>query len=813
MKWKRTAMSLALAGCMMATTVPVTAFAAQTSVEYAADKGSENLSAISIDKKSVVLAVSDATATSNKKSETVTVWTNSRDAAGDPITIGDVEVTKSGAGQDYVQVTLDEDSSTATEKVYTITSYGGETGKATITFTATNKSGKQITTTCDVEIVEEAAVDAITCEDVALDKEESVNFSDLKLTYTNADGKTPSEEPEITYKSSDSSIVEIDNTNKKLVAKAAGTATITGSYTNLDEKPLSFTFNVKVTDEDAALAFTYSNGVNLKVDEKTQIYATKNNKRVTITKCTSQNTKVATVTDTGLVTAVAPGTTVIDVVDADGNKGTVTITVSSEDTYITGFAFTTPQVAMKQGQGVGSDKTAVYLEATATPAEANDDYEVAVDWDTATVNNALLSDQTDPGLDIDENGKLIANKVGTYTVNAGVTVAKKNADGTTTPVTGYAGDVISAKVVVSATDPADAKTLSISEKTTGSTTLTQDQRYKISDVVTTTVNPTSLKDSVVYTLDSTVAKIDGDYIVALAPGKTTLTATIGNLKSTIPITVNKAENTAQIKAIKLNKTVSALAVDEKETLTVTARVGDSSSYAPLPSQYEAVWTSSNPAVATVSKAGVVTGVKAGSAVITATVGGYSVSCTYTVAAGSVTTGFDDVASTAWYYDDVNTAAEKGLMTGIGDNKFAPAQNLQRSQVAQIVWNMAGNPTPKAEATPFTDVASTAWYAQPVAWAYQNKIVNGTTPTTFEPTASIKREDFVLMLYRQAGTPSVADVDMSKYADASSVDSWATDAVKWAVKNDILRGDEKGNLNPKANITRAEAAAVLVRYTK
>ena len=176
---------------------------------------------------------------------------------------------------------------------------------------------------------------------------------------------------------------------------------------------------------------------------------------------------------------------------------------------------------------------------------------------------------------------------------------------------------------------------------------------------------------------------------------------------------------------------------------------------------------------------------------------------------SVVNPLTDVPSDAWYAEAVNAAAKKGLMVGIGNNLFDPQGVVPRCQVAQIVYNMAGKP----EITgthPFTDVPASAWYNSVVTWAYQNKVVNGTTATTFEPNKAISRQDFALMLYRYAGAKKTA-ANLDKFADAKAVSDYAQDAVQWAVANGILQGDEKGMLNPKGTLTRAEAATILVRY--
>ncbi|MDO5785648.1 MAG: S-layer homology domain-containing protein [Eubacteriales bacterium] len=171
--------------------------------------------------------------------------------------------------------------------------------------------------------------------------------------------------------------------------------------------------------------------------------------------------------------------------------------------------------------------------------------------------------------------------------------------------------------------------------------------------------------------------------------------------------------------------------------------------------------------------------------------------------------FTDVPADAWYADAVNTAAEKGLMAGVGNNKFDPNGIVERCQVAQIIWNMAGSPAVTGT-TPFVDVASNAWYTQAVVWAYQNQVVAGTSATTFAPAQSVTRQDFACMLYRYAGSPKTV-TDLSKFTDANAISAYAQDAVQWAVSKGIISGNDLSQLNPKGYLTRAEAASIIVRY--
>ena len=157
-------------------------------------------------------------------------------------------------------------------------------------------------------------------------------------------------------------------------------------------------------------------------------------------------------------------------------------------------------------------------------------------------------------------------------------------------------------------------------------------------------------------------------------------------------------------------------------------------------------------------------------------------------------GFDDVASSAWYADAVQYVTDKGLMNGTGNNKFFPRASTTRGMLMTILARYAGKDT----------TGGAAWYEKGMNWAKANGVSDGTNPT-----ANITREQLVTMLYRYAGSPA-ADGRLDGFADAVSVSSYAEKAMPWAVANGIVNGSD-GKLNPQDNATRAEVAAILMRF--
>ena len=178
-----------------------------------------------------------------------------------------------------------------------------------------------------------------------------------------------------------------------------------------------------------------------------------------------------------------------------------------------------------------------------------------------------------------------------------------------------------------------------------------------------------------------------------------------------------------------------------------------------------------------------------------------------------TMSFTDVKSTDWYYNAVLYVYTNQIMAGTSNTKFEPNTKLSRAMVVTMLWRMEGEPT--VTTSNFTDVKdTTSWYYQAVCWAARNGIVNGTTTTTFSPNNNITREQLAAILYRYAdykGQDTAATRALTGYPDASSVSNYATTAMKWAVTQGIISGDNAGRLNPQGTATRAEAATMFQRF--
>ena len=174
--------------------------------------------------------------------------------------------------------------------------------------------------------------------------------------------------------------------------------------------------------------------------------------------------------------------------------------------------------------------------------------------------------------------------------------------------------------------------------------------------------------------------------------------------------------------------------------------------------------------------------------------------------------FLDVNEGDWFYDAVAYAYENGLMDGVGGNRFAPNSETTRAQLVTILYRLEGQPAVSGD-LPFTDVEAGTWYTNAVGWAAQNGIVNGVGDDTFAPGNDLTREQLVTILYRYAeskGYDVSASADLAGYPDAGQIQSWAQEAMTWAVAEGIVEGMD-GNLNPAGHATRAQIATILMRF--
>lgn len=202
--------------------------------------------------------------------------------------------------------------------------------------------------------------------------------------------------------------------------------------------------------------------------------------------------------------------------------------------------------------------------------------------------------------------------------------------------------------------------------------------------------------------------------------------------------------------------------------------------------------------------------------------------TFTMPASAVTVGvsyvkatetpsetkFNDVSANDWFASAVDYVTGKGMMNGTADNTFSPKANTTRGMVVTVLYRLENQPSTSAAS--FTDVASGAYYANAVAWANANGIVSGYGSGKFGPNDKVTREQLAAILYRYAQYKKYdvsvgGDTNILSYNDAQSISSYAIPAIQWACGAGVVTGKSGSKLDPKGNATRAEVAAMLMRF--
>jgi len=183
----------------------------------------------------------------------------------------------------------------------------------------------------------------------------------------------------------------------------------------------------------------------------------------------------------------------------------------------------------------------------------------------------------------------------------------------------------------------------------------------------------------------------------------------------------------------------------------------------------------------------------------------------------VTQMFTDVTKN-WAYPGIQYCVTHGIMGGMGDGTFAPTGTTTRAQIVQILYNLEGTPAVSGT-TPFTDLTAN-WYKPAILWAYQNNVVAGTSPTTFDPERPVTREQIAVILTQymfhvlkmeRTWTPA----DLSTFPDGAQVSGWAKEAMQDAVALGLINGtkapDGKVYLDPQGSAARQQVATILMNF--
>ena len=314
--------------------------------------------------------------------------------------------------------------------------------------------------------------------------------------------------------------------------------------------------------------------------------------------------------------------------------------------------------------------------------------------------------------------------------------------------------------------------------------------------LTATVTPDNATDKTVAwtSADETVATVKDGVVTAVGNGTTTITAQAGDKKAVCKVTVSTRS--------------SSSGGSSKTTYPVNTPTADNGTAAVSPKNA----AKGDTVTITVTpdsgyKVDKVTVTDANGNTITVTDKGNG-KYTFTMPAGKVTitptfvkiaqqpTGktFSDVEKSDWFADAVAYVTDKGLMNGTGSDTFSPSASTTRGMLMTVLARYAGEDT----------TGGAIWYEKGMNWAKAKGVSDGTNPEV-----NITREQLVTMLYRYAGSPK-ANGSLDSFSDAASVSSYAVNAMQWAVANGIVNGSN-GKLNPQNNATRAEVAAILMRF--
>ena len=174
--------------------------------------------------------------------------------------------------------------------------------------------------------------------------------------------------------------------------------------------------------------------------------------------------------------------------------------------------------------------------------------------------------------------------------------------------------------------------------------------------------------------------------------------------------------------------------------------------------------------------------------------------------------YRDVPRTNGHYDTIRRATGLGLLNGTSPVTFSPASDVQRAMLVTVLWRMDGSPEPEGPAA-YEDVAETAYYAKPVAWASEAGIVLGVGENRFDPESPATREQLVTILHRYAGyleDPCEESALLTGFTDLDMLSPWAEDAMAWAVATGIVHGTSPETLSPRANTPREQLATLMVR---
>ena len=323
--------------------------------------------------------------------------------------------------------------------------------------------------------------------------------------------------------------------------------------------------------------------------------------------------------------------------------------------------------------------------------------------------------------------------------------------------------------------------------------------------LTATVSPDNATDKTVAwtSADEKVATVENGVVTAVGNGTTTITAQAGDKTAVCTVTVSTRSSssggssspsysvTTPSKTENGTVTVSPRSAEKGDTVTITVKPDSGYQLDDL-----TVTDKNGKELKLTDK---------GNGKYTFTMPASKVEVNATFVKEVETSPFSDVSTSAYYYEAVKWAQEKGITGGIGNGLFGPNQPCTRAQIVTFLWRAAGSPEPKSMSS-FSDVSADSYYAKAVAWAVENGITTGTGDGKFSPDATCTRAQSVTFLFRAIG--KLVD-SKAEFSDVLT-DSYYANAVAWAVENGVTNGIGDGLFGPDNSCTRAQIVTFLFR---
>lgn len=171
--------------------------------------------------------------------------------------------------------------------------------------------------------------------------------------------------------------------------------------------------------------------------------------------------------------------------------------------------------------------------------------------------------------------------------------------------------------------------------------------------------------------------------------------------------------------------------------------------------------------------------------------------------------FTDVGMGSWFYDNVKYCYDNGLMIGADASSFVPEGAVSRGQVVTVLYRLAGTPSVAGQTCPFTD-ADESWCNDAIVWGYNAGVVMGYDDNTFRPDECVTREQLAAFVYRYANDGAAASGKTLAFTDGSLVSDYAVPAMNWCINKGVVIGMGDGTLYPQGGSTRAQFAAMISR---